>query len=218
MRTCTNSVTIKAVVEAHLGLKDMGYHSHYQVALDEVRFLTGRDKNNGVFNPNHSYIGFVGLLGYLCIIDHLGGVFSPKSPKQPLPDPNVNSFKRLLYEFTNLSSEDIKTLYGLRCSLAHNFSLVNDDERHQYFFSVVRSVTHPLIVPAKKPWDGVFRDTSDPIEPYRTTVNMVKVGDLVEIINRELVSLHQKAELDCIAEFPQMELLGRYTFITRSKP
>lgn len=218
MRTCTNNVTIKADVEAHLGLRNMGYHSHYQVALDEVRFLAGRDRKNGVFNPNHSYIGFVGLLGYLCIIDHLGGVFSPKKPKQTLPDPNINSFKRLLFEFTNLPPDEIKTLYGLRCCLAHNFSLANDDERHRYFFSVVRSVTHRLITPATKPWDGVFRDASDPIEPYRTTVNMVKVGDLVEIINRELISLHQKGELDCITDNPQMELINRYTFITQSKP
>jgi hypothetical protein len=218
MRTCTNNVSIKADVEAHLGLRDLGYHSHFQVALDEVRFLTGRDRKNGTYNPNHAYIGFVGLLGYLCIIDHLGEIFSPKNPKQVLPDPKTNSFKRLLYEFTNLSSQEINTLYGLRCSLAHNFSLANDDKRHLYFFSVVRSVTHPLIAPAITPWDGVFRDTSDPIEPYRTTVNMVKVGDLVEIINRELIALHQKNELDCITEFPQMELISRYAFIIRSKP
>lgn len=215
MKTCTNDVSIKADIEAHLGLRDLGYHTHYLVALEEARHLSGRDIKTGHYNPHHKYVGFLGLLGYLCLIDHLGGVFSPKNPSRPSPSPN--DFKRLLYEFTSLSSDEISALYGLRCSLAHNFSQTNTDPRNLYCFTIARSLTEPLHTPALVKWDGVFRESVDNPYQYHTKINSVKVGDLVEDIHKSLIHHHQNLNLECLLNQPSIEMITRYSFIIRTK-
>jgi hypothetical protein len=216
VRTCTSDVTIKSSIEAHLGVRDLKYISPYFVALGEARHLAGRNIKTGIYNPDHAYIGFVGLLSYLCIIDHLGAIFSPKLPIQS--SPSTNPFKRMLHEFTALSADIISALYGLRCSLAHNISLTNSDPRNLYCFSLVRSVTHPLFTPAAKPWDGVYRDSTGNPYQYNTTINMVKVGDIVEEIHKQLLDLHGKKQLDCILDQPQFEMISKYALIISSGP
>ncbi len=215
MKTCTNDVSIKAAIEAHLGLRNLGYHTHYLVALEEARHLSGRDIKTGNYNPHHEYVGFLGLLGYLCLIDHLGGIFSLKNPSRQ--STSTNDFKRFLYEFTSLSSDEISALYGLRCSLAHNFSLTNTDQRYLYCFTIARSMTEPLYTPSSIKWDGVFRDSTGNPYQYHTVINSVKVGDLVEDIHKSLIQHHQNSNLECTLNQPSMEMITRYSFIVRTK-
>lgn len=213
-------VQIKADVEANLGLRDLGYHSTYILGLEEARYLSGRNIKSGAFNPSHEYVGFLGLLGYLCLLDLIGSVYSPVQPRQPIPQ-GVNSFKKALYGFTNLSTDEIKALYGLRCGLTHDFSQthIQYDKgklKSAYQFKLVRSPSVPLLISAKIPWDADILKLNS--GDHYTQINMLKVGDLVEHLHKDLIDLHSKKQLLCVLKNPNLELINNYSILIRSHP
>jgi len=204
-------------IQIHLELK--GYktttgqiiESCLTAAIREARHITGRNKSTGLPDPKNKcgYLGhWSGAMCYITILDQIGKCYRPKS-KPKIAE--RNSIKRALLYFSSLSEDEISAIYALRNAFFHNFSLSNKNEKNpklQHIFVVDSHPTNKIVKLPALPWDGNSTRTAR----NTTYINLKTLGDLVEEIYRNLISLEAKNEL--ILELPggKTELINRYTF------
>ncbi len=105
------------------------HESTLHAALRDCRRAQNRDEWTGHLDPGCEADHFLGAVGYLCLIDQVssavglrGGTYEADGLKTPY---------RALYDFTDLPVDVIEAMYGLRCSLAHDYSLVNKTRANQ---------------------------------------------------------------------------------------
>ena len=170
------------------------YSSLWQGLLD-CRAATNRSAETGQKLPDMIHDSMVGALGYLVLVDLIGTCLTRKD-FVPSRIGEGQPFVHALEAFCrDLSSDQISTLYALRCALAHDFSLYNvhpTKPELTFFFQLISNADAPLIQPAKSRWSGVYAErSSDNV----TCVGITKVGDLVEEIYNTLKSLAENDDL-----------------------
>jgi hypothetical protein len=184
--------------------------------LVDCRSATNRDLVTGEKLPNNEHDSWVGALGYLSLLDLIGTCLTRKGLDQESPG-GVTPFIHALETFGGLTRQEISALYSLRCGFAHDFSLYNvhptKPELTHYFHLCVDNDA-PLVLPAKKPWDGNYRRT--PPE-CATAVGLTRLGDLVEDIYVNLQRLAKSRDLQIRLSGGGVELNDRYGVMKTSK-
>jgi hypothetical protein len=186
-------------------------HSALGTPLKEIRAKAGRDENSGKLNSNISG-SWLAALGYLALIEQVGSCYN--RPEGNESDPR--DLVRAIRQFSKVSEADsLEVLYGLRCSLSHNYAIVRNDARYpkqpKYAFIVHPIPTSgtgrvPLIKYPATPWDGDYSKLANP--DFRTMVSIAGIGDLFEEIFASVKDLHTKGGLRL--RLPANEFFWKY--------
>jgi len=114
----------------------------------------------------------------MVLVDQMGTAFELDGASA-----GTQSFRSALNLFARpvlpLSADEINAIYALRCSFAHDYSLVNSTTKPglAHLFIVTWSLDRPLVDIPIPAWDG---DTGAPLPPRRTIVNLKVLEELVE--------------------------------------
>ena len=193
--------------------------SCFKVALDDARKATCR-QSNGDTQPGINHGSWLGAIGYIVLLDQIGECLKPKSKESKYK----NKVKKALDYFeSGLNDDEINALYALRCSFAHNYSLINVDK---YFKKADKSkdkLTHcfhvevgkacKIVELPQKRWERDFENISDDEITY---INLEALGDLVENICSKIIDKFQRDELELTV--PVEEFLKRYFLHTQINP
>lgn len=168
--------------------------SPYAAVLQEARNFTGRDYCSGLKREEESHVSWLGAVGYMIAIDHIGDKFYLLDSKKEVLIKEykkkfnglLNSFTKALIYFSDLSIEEIAALYSLRCTFAHDFFLENKNKKIQilnHHFSVTQGTSGSLVRLGKR-WDGREKKNNK----NKTIINLELFGDLVEDIYNKLLT------------------------------
>jgi hypothetical protein len=141
--------------------------------LRDARKTTGRNEDTGQIVDADAQGNWLGAIGYLCLFDQLGTTVRLAAPDAALtarigslpvqPGQAEAVFRTALYQFSDVSDRDSATLWALRNSLAHNYSLINlppnsnrADLRHRF---VLGRGGNALATYPNQAWDGHFPGT-----------------------------------------------------------
>ncbi|MHB1286756.1 MAG: hypothetical protein ACYCYP_09390 [Leptospirales bacterium] len=204
-------------IDIHLSLKEpnevngTSYFSCLGHALKEARSVTGRNVESGELEDKNGSHKWLGAIAYLLIVDQIGECYKTSEGIPKVESP----FRKALHYFSDLSKMDSKILYGLRCSLVHNYSLVSryqKDERSNfdycYVYELEANTGSKLIRSATEEWDGSICKIDR--TKHSTGIILKKIGDLVEGIYKKIFDLHKNGQLE-INMAPE-DLIKRFTF------
>lgn len=106
----------------------------------------------------------------------------------------IGSFVKTLAYFSNLPSKEIFALYALRCSLVHDYFLLNNSGQKylNHHFSVNQGAGGKIVSLPNKQWNGELRNRN---ENNKTLINLELLGDLVEKIHGLLIIKASKGSL-----------------------
>lgn len=168
-------------------------------ALREARALTGRDRITG--SEREPSLSWPGAATYLLLILQLGHAVKPcpgtrsafaqrridhprvgprRAPHQLKPGSSEWQFRSTLVDYSTIDDDlDVSALWALRCSFAHDFSLVNthstrSDLRHRFRLSDLGSIVQR---PSRR-WSGTFPGRLR--AEQSTAVNLHAIGQVVE--------------------------------------
>lgn len=207
------------VIKNHLGpvkqVENRRLYSSYRAALNDARAVSGRNLLDGKMPTTGESAGsWLGALGYLALLDHIGSCFKPVDMATNKKD-RSGIIKALKY-FSELEGDEIDAIYALRCSFAHNYSLSNigiseskkrkDALTHR--FMVHGSQEGPIVHLRKKQWDGKFRDKNPDNVTY---ISLVLLGNLVEEICTKIFALASSDKLEITLDEGYEELEGRFS-------
>jgi hypothetical protein len=203
-------------VQIHLNLQsykdssNLIHESSLVAGLRTSRLITGRNIDIGAVDGTNTcgYLGsWNGAMGYITILDQIGKCYRPDS--KPQNTTNASSIKKALEYFTTLSMAEINAIYALRNAFFHDFSLLNKDTRNYHRFKVDNHPTNSVVVLPTQSWDGNINNFTATNETY---INLKTLGDLVESIYQQLLTLETTGHL--ILDLPggDQELLARYIF------
>lgn len=189
------------------------------LALRDCRNTTGRDSKGRLTDANAEHgMTLLAALGYLCVLDQLGTAVKPRNETttqrrqlEQLGKPTSvrRRFSAPLVWFKNLQASELAALYALRCSLAHDYSLMNVPKNQPdltHFFSLEDDQSLVIRLP-KKRWDGSQRLPSDTTD-FRTIVGLPALGTLVESVVDAIVDAHRNDQLKLA--IPSEEFRMRY--------
>jgi hypothetical protein len=159
-----------------------GYISCFWALVRDARLVAKRDLDTGAptykeENRPQEAIWGASLL-YMVLVDQIGTAFELDG--RPA---GSQSFRSALDLFgrgvMSLSAGEIDALYALRCSFAHDYSLVNATTRPglAHLFVVTWSLDRPLVDIPNPAWSG---DTVAALPSKRTIVNLKVLEELVE--------------------------------------
>lgn len=189
----------------------------YVAALRDARGIMKRNPVTGGpdSSGNNGHEGsWLGAIGYLVLLDHIGNCFTLKR-KRPTERRSLMKAIELFHPETN--RDDRFALYALRCAFAHQYCLHHRPKRREKETPTQKAerrllrrqfmVTSkgPLVSQPLKPWRGGFaKESNDP--RVVTTVNLVKIAELVEIIHRRLVRYAEADKLKIVLPGRSAEL------------
>jgi hypothetical protein len=215
-------MTDKEAINLHLTTSyiDKGtwtFFSGFCGALKDARKMTGRNIETGAKDLTNTFghLGsWLGTIGYLSLLDQIGGCFKRKDG--PVIEANKSCIIKALKNFSSLNDDQIDAIYALRNSLAHDFSLQNVGHRQglKHHFDLDNSPTNPLIVLPSTPWDG--RMETKTLQNL-TKINLQALGDTVELLVKNIISLNNSDELEIILVGGRQELIDRYSFVTGTR-
>jgi hypothetical protein len=165
---------------ADIRIPQATYHvrTSLEAALTDARSIVDRNELGAVGNPDRSR-AWIGAAGYLMLIDQISSVF------------DYGGFEKLLMsDLAGLSPAEAGAIYGLRNAFIHSYGLVNEPRatlpearrkllRHVFHLAADRG---PLVELGDR--TGVLTKGLGDILP--TTVDLIRLGDLVEMIVREI--------------------------------
>lgn len=203
----------RTAIQDYLGVSDTSGGSRrscFVAALVDARTFTGRDPQTGKKLSGSNHGCWLGALGYMALLDQVGSCLKPKGMIV-----DGSEIKKSLAYFSNLSDPEIEAIYALRCAFAHNYSLVNVNQRRQdrqHIFTLYQGDTAPLIKLPRVPWNGDFGTVT---VDNRTVVNLEAFGDLVEAVCKRAREQAAKDDLEISLARGVSELLLRYFFVVR---
>ncbi|SFW82760.1 hypothetical protein [Chitinophaga sancti] len=214
-----NKLTPEQVISSHLGdilpLGNLVYFSALIAGIRDSRKFTGRNIETGEIEIYDNNVNgcWLGAIGYLILLDQVGKCFKPSMTSINFPE-NTNNILRALKYFSSLSDNEIYCLYALRCALAHDYALYNINRRVPaltHHFKLRSNSVTPLIELPSYQWNGdiITRNSQN-----CTTVNLLKLGDLVEEIFKSLKIMSSQKQLEIILQGGSEELSSRYGFVT----
>lgn len=189
------------------------YFSTLCGALKDARNMTGRNIETGVKDNSNKfgYLGsWLGAMGYITILDQIGKCYRPSttSPIEKTKSPIIRALKY----FTKLSDDQIDALYSLRNAFFHDYSLINkDNPKRMHQFIVDNHPTNPVVVLPKISWDGELNNRNDKNATY---VNLQALGDLVESLYNNLLTMAKENNLEIQLDGKEDELVSRYLVAT----
>jgi len=188
----------------------------FTAALRDARGITKRNPDNGKPDPsvNYGHVGsWLGALGYLILLDHIGICFKRKSGEE-LP-PKTSSVVKALTYFSPLEHREIQAIYALRCAFAHEYGLSNFHANPllQHHF-VVTAGSGQLIRFPPVAWNGDFANAGRDA----TTVDLWELGNLAEIVCFNLLTIAQNDGLEIALEGGVPELQNRFWLMSPIKP
>ncbi len=185
--------------------------SSFKAALCDARKTTRRQSNgNTKSGINHG--NWLGAIGYMTLLDQIGNCLKPAGKPQ---SKYKTGLKRALDYFSDLPETEINALYALRCSFAHDYSLINIDNHYDEKNKHKDKLSHRFHVgisgkivslPHQK-WDRNFKNISNV-----TYVNLAAFGDLVEQICHKIKKKYQEGKLEL--SLPIEEFMEKYFFHT----
>jgi hypothetical protein len=204
-------------ISIHLGniQKEPGYtrFSGFMAALRDARKFTKRDQDTGaklLDDTCGDHGSWLGAIGYLTLLDQIGGCFKP----QGVNHVSGNTIVKALRYFGGLNEVEANAIYALRCSLAHDFGAFNINSHKPgltHLFTLHQDPSFPLLHFPKTPWDGNINTFNRDNVTY---VNLRALGDLVEAIYKELLTLAANSNLVIILPGGVMELCIKYSYWT----
>jgi hypothetical protein len=99
------------------------FQSSLKASLNDCRAATHRNTHGDV-RPGAHAGSWLGAMGYLALLDQIGGAVESLAPRQAVA-PGTSHVEQALAHFSTLPADDRVCLYALRNSLTHHFSLVN---------------------------------------------------------------------------------------------
>ncbi len=199
-------------------LDGITYFSGFCGALKDARKMTGRNIKTGKKDCTNRFghLGsWLGTLGYLSLLDQLGTCFKRKNG--PVLDANKSGIIKALKNFTNFQDWEIDSIYALRNSLAHDYSLQNINNRrieYTQHFQLDNSESGVLVKKATIQWNGNLNERSKENQTY---INLRALGTMVENLLVHLRTLLEKDKLLISLPGGKEELLARYSFKTGKK-
>jgi hypothetical protein len=196
----------------------LSYTSLFWALVRDARLTANRDLDTGLqLETNWSQpkqLIWPSSLLYMVLMDQMGTAFQPKgsSPK------HTQGFRNALDLFATkvapLTEEDQAALYALRCSFAHDYSLINipGDQKRSDLFHLFKLIWTPdpseaLIELPPIPWDGTL-GLGTP--NYRTVVNLWKFEELAESVVGHVQELARADELELGSGLTPHEFAIRY--------
>lgn len=207
-------MTEAEILEQHLKYQEpdqtsrFRYFSSLTAAVRDARHATRRELDTGQKIPGESHGSWLGALGYFTVLDQIGTCFREKD-KSRISSKGVVA---ALEHFTELNQSVANALYALRCSFAHDFSLFNFNKNKAnlcHRFLVVADSETPLVVAAKRTWNG---DPFDDSPEVFTLINLEAFGDLAEAIYNRLLQLAESKRLEINLKYGSRELAAKYAF------
>ncbi len=212
-------MTDEEAILKHLELYELGHRmrfTSFTAALRDARGITKRNPDSGKPEPDaaHGHIGsWLGALGYLVLLDHIGTCFRPKDLKAP---ETGASMVRALRFFSDLDEKKIQAIYALRCCFAHDYGLMNLNAKTptlQHCF-VVTSGSAELVKFPDVPWDGDLSTKNQRV----TLVDLWELGELVERMCSRLRELARDAKLEIALPGGLKELFNRFWLVSPMRP
>lgn len=180
-------------------------------ALRDARKFTGRQSTTGLPDSEEK-LGYLGSWGgaicYMTILEQIGKCYRPSSKTIIVTDSPIQ--KALSY-FTSLRDDEINAIIALRNAFFHDFGLHNRNSNfpsRQHVFLVTNHPTDPVVKLPKNLWDGAMNSRNP---ENTTTINLKALGDIVEDIYKELLSLDSKNQLELDLPGGEPELFDRFT-------
>jgi hypothetical protein len=157
--------------------------SSHSAVLRDARELSGRNPNTGEIVDAARLGSWPAAICYLIALDQFGTVFGSTDVESTFPQ----SFHKALDSFTGLTEDEIEALYALRCSLAHDYSLLNRhrNQKRQHVFHLIPDGSGSAVQLPATPWDGSLADIS---QASLTVINLRVVGDLVESVAQTITA------------------------------
>jgi len=188
----------------------------YTAALRDARGITKRNPDNGRLDPQakHGHIGsFLGAIGYLILLDHIGMCFRPKGGARLSGEKPI---AKALLSFTKLSREKIEAILELRNRFAHDYGLCTHSRKPgQCFFFLLTARSGELLKLPVKAWDGRF---GKGCSEHVTTVDLWELGELVEGICRRLEEMAKNEGLEIALKGGADALQNRYWLMSPMWP
>jgi hypothetical protein len=212
----TRRIERLALKEHLLGVASSGewyVNSSLVRALAAIRENTGRDAKGQKVNPK-LHGSWLGAIGYMAVLDQIGTCFRPARTTKRLQAKTPGVIKALTY-FSRCSKEDIYAIYGLRCALAHDYSLCcvhpRKADRHYQFGLTKGTFPRKVVVHPEVRWDGSYANKK---QENQTIINLERFGDLVEKLYHHLIALLNRHQLRI--NLPEQELFQRYRILTKT--
>jgi hypothetical protein len=169
--------------------------SSLEASLTNCRSATNRDANGNV-PPGADAGSWLGAIGYLALLDQIGGAVTNLQPRRT---PSGGSrVERALAHFTDVTGDEATCLYALRNSLAHDFSLVNVPPAKMGSMrrrKLTRLFTLTRGAPALIQWPVSDWTPKRPNRGDATIVDVQLLGDLVEGAVREMRRVYDSGAL-----------------------
>jgi hypothetical protein len=166
--------------------------SCFFLALRDARVASGRHAETGKPTGNKSATSWLGAIGYLAFLDQVGTAVFSKTLGSPHEDPGI---LRALRSFSTIGgSQEAEALYALRCSLAHDYSLVNRSKKplRRHLFQLEDDPSAPLITLPLRVWDG---DPANVDAADDTIVGIPALCDLGEEIAANVRDCYRRQDL-----------------------
>lgn len=155
--------------------------STFSAAARDARRATGRDVITGTIERQDPAAGWLGTVGYLILLDQVGGCFAPRTLPRPAPLPNAFA-RALTYFAPAVTDTDIVTMYALLAPSQATRPDQSPQERppsHTHRFLIVDDPTAPLFEYPAVPWTGRYENRQ---RSNQTRVNLQAVGDVTESV------------------------------------
>jgi hypothetical protein len=147
----------------------------------------------------------------LMMFDQVGKTFRPAGVPAAANPPVVEALRRFAPQ---VGASEREALYALRCSLLHDFGLVNvgsPRRTHHFLLDDAEQVEAVVRLPPQ-PWDGQLAHC----RIFNATwINLRSLGDLAEEVFTRLTDLHEKDELVIALPGGLAELQRRYAMTIR---
>lgn len=179
--------------------------SCFSAIVRDARAASERNVDTGAVARTPSDTAWLGALAYMVMLDQVGDCFQIAG--SPRTGPPLMSALR---SFTDLNESDAAAVYALRCSLAHDYALVNthSDSLFQHVFRLTATGALPVIRRPPIPWNGDLGH----VRSNETLVDLISFGDLAEVVVRRLPEVHEAGHLEIALPGGVPELFARYAF------
>jgi hypothetical protein len=186
--------------------------STFAAALRDARLAASRDADNGLPRSDaveHSS-SWLGTVGYFIVLDQLGAAVRPRGSES---SEGRDLVRALTFFAPEITRADVEAIYGLRCALVHDYSLVHRGRpsKPSYHFRLCASDDDFLVEHATTPWSGEPRFPEER-EETTTVVNLREVAWLVDRVAQRVRRMATNRRLAVAVRGGNNELAIRYFF------
>lgn len=185
-------------------------------ALIDARIISGRNPTTGEisypFAAPLTPDSWGSALLYLILLEQIGACFKTKNDSF-----KGNPIYKALKYFANIPDKECSAIEALRHSFAHSYSLCNVkydnnnklDQNRTHLYTIMADEVTPVVTLPEVPWLGTFSSKSE--DKQRTTINIQRLGDLVEEILKRVKKEYFNDNIEIILKGKEAALLKKYT-------